>query len=660
MRKVLSAIIAIFIFMTVFSGIPTSAAADSERYTTVSSGSAFNSQIVGKSNAKVRLTRDITISSPIGWLGDNKELVVDGAGHTITLKSNVPFIFAGGVGKMTFKNFTILTEAETHTVVPNEGNYGLLIQHGAGGSLVLENVKGIANIRISGGKTGGGIGGLVGKTDATGGNSFKGCSFEGSIEAADVKPGHYRDGIGGIAGCVVDAEFINCSVNADISAQVTPEGDKNKYSAGGIVGNTPKGVKIIKCSSSGSIVLNMTQETAYAGGIVGLVNPYSDANELSSVYITDSKSSMTVNAKGADGANAGGIVGCISRERSVILGNLTSSSAVEATATSVKRNAAGGIVGAIRDIGGTADAEYLFDCCVNTGKLTGEQAGGVLGAAIDVFGAREIKFTTCANSGEICGVKYAGGIIGANIASGAYADYIIESCGNGGRVSADRAGGIISALGAGNATLSGLANCGDIVGSSAAGGIAASIDQSITLSGCINAKAVSGGNEFAGGASLKASECITSTAQNALEKAKAVINGASAAVAAAPDYTHLDELIARCAELQEADYTWVRWNKLQAALTAAKDIRLLECAYGIDKAATELSHRLETLTKLPTLEEYDAQPDGATEAPDGDEPQDTPDEGNRKSCYATLGASAAIVFATVCGVCIVAVKKKED
>ncbi len=208
----------------------------------------------------------------------------------------------------------------------------------------------------------------------------------------------------GIVGAIDGTEkyvIDNCKANLIVE---TISGE----SAGGIVGRiTSSTCDISNCSNS----KNITAQTRYAGGIVGVIINNSNVT-IDMVYNNSSIKTLSANC-------AGGIVGLVTNKSVATIGEAYNTGSLNASTYCT-----GGIVGCSGDSSITT-----IESCFNIGKISGYDCyGGILGA-ID-GGTGIIKY--CHNYGTISvsSVDSRGGILGYR--NGSYtgtANYWLSTCG---------------------------------------------------------------------------------------------------------------------------------------------------------------------------------------------------------------------------------------
>ena len=199
------------------------------------------------------------------------------------------------------------------------------------------------------------------------------ANAERIYRAAKIITDTYSAGnnVGGIVGWNETGDVIKCSVNTDITSNVS-------Y-VGGIIGNYYKG-SISDCTYTGTISANN-----YAGGIAGSAG-------ISST--TDSRYPATIN-----------ITNCAS------IASITSAS-----------GNVGGICGIV-ELSDSGDPSTI-ECCYCKGTVTGNgsNTGGIIG------NMKSGKISECWYSGNMTVKDNSGGIAGAQSYTGATSDVIIENC----------------------------------------------------------------------------------------------------------------------------------------------------------------------------------------------------------------------------------------
>ena len=214
-------------------------------------------------------------------------------------------------------------------------------------------IENCANIVTDGGKgivscvayTGGIVGYIYGNSSVTG------CVNEAAV-SSESDP--YNSYVGGIAGYIYGANvsITNCANSGTVTSKGT---------AGGIVGYIYSQIEIIGCSNEGDVT------GRDAGGVAGYVEEGSDSVSLTNCTNRGNVVCATNNR------NAGGIVGSIGSTTTTI-DSCTNSGAVS-PAEGVTGVSAGGIAGYISSRATSASISNS----INTGAVTGETAGGVVG-----------------------------------------------------------------------------------------------------------------------------------------------------------------------------------------------------------------------------------------------------------------------------------------
>lgn len=222
-------------------------------------------------------------------------------------------------------------------------------------------------------------------------------------------------------------------------------------------------------------------DTARVGGLIGL--NYSDTD----LYVANCSNSGKIS-----GLTCGGII-AESDGDDVEIRNCRNSGDVESLTTGTS-DSIGGIVGMVNN----KNVDLLIEGCINTGKVTGGRAGGILGYSI----VRDLEVNYCVNTGDVTSIVAApsGGIAGRP-QSMTFSTF--RSCVNTGTVvgGGTQAGGIVGYSGQqaagydGSVSFYGCVNLGTVMrqdymkGDSGCnlGGIAGRIDGKGEFFNCVNA-----------------------------------------------------------------------------------------------------------------------------------------------------------------------------
>lgn len=289
------------------------------------------------------------------------------------------------------------------------------------------------------------------------------------------------DKVGGIVGEVTNGSLVikDCDNYAEIYA-------RGKY-AGGILGasTSKKTQNITVCTNFATVTANNGSGTA---GIVGyLANDSADQPHTVKYCINNGNVESV-------GGNTGGIIGHLD---------------TDSTSHEVARNSnygnidaptgnAGGIVG-YSEGGAKSDANDKFTANSNYGRVTGKQAGGILGYNED----DTIVFDDSVNAGAIYATTNAGGIAGYLGNNDEDDSYIARNCKNSGSITAQTgaAGGIFGHLDTDGVKqiISGNENSGDVKSeSSYAGGIVANSEGGGDFTNNINSGNITSGKDGGG------------------------------------------------------------------------------------------------------------------------------------------------------------------
>ena len=271
----------------------------------------------------------------------------------------------------------------------------------SGVDTVIENCRNEGSVSAVGNCNLGGIAGQLSVDKASelvdnqwiyypGSITLKNCINTGSITGNDSKE---DASIGGIAGTLISFESSElcklCAIeNCTNSGEITANG----YT-GGVMGSSSlrhSPLKLSGCVNEGKV-----SSSSYAGGIMG----YCTANQME-----ESISYCTNTGEVESGYIGGGILGAyfgfnldVEEDGKTFLVNCYNSGKVSG-------NTIGGIVGAGMDVAQTV----CIDACINIGEIVGEEstrAGGILGtdalASFTKIDWCTFKITDCVNLGNI-------------------------------------------------------------------------------------------------------------------------------------------------------------------------------------------------------------------------------------------------------------------
>lgn len=231
---------------------------------------------------------------------------------------------------------------------------------------------------------------------------------------------------GGLFGTAVNTEFMNCSLDMDVTSGVVA--GNSRAACGGIVGKSGSGVTVSGCTVGGKVT---NTSGKYTGGIIGWESGGDvkvDGCEVKA-YI---KSSLERTGGVAGHLQGGEISGCVfsgeietaNQYAGGIAGIASSSSTFRSCRVSGKisgKNNCGGILG-------NNENAVTVENCVFTGSLTADQRiGGIVG---DLGKGGSVR--NCLVSGAVTGWAGVGGIVGRAAAgawnSGADCGNTVESC----------------------------------------------------------------------------------------------------------------------------------------------------------------------------------------------------------------------------------------
>ena len=521
-------------------------------------------------------------------------------------------------GKLTFGAKTAFQGEEG--IVYREAYVGGLLGHVMGG---VDMTSGILKGEVTVGSTATGFGGLVGFMSEKNVSTFTDCSNEGHVKFAQgASLGQPKDigvGFGGLIGLSKDADLT-----------------------------------LINCKNMNSIEINMPSclGAAGIGGIVG----YQYVSAAKSLVLDRCVNYGDVICDGGFNPCMGGICGAVRGVVDVAFSACANEGDVKHVAAGKGWATIGGIVGLYGDCGNWMAADKSIPttldvyCCTNKGEITSAgPAGGILGSNNEIdHQYNTMTFFSCYNTGAVKSIdnaNRAGGIIGEAYGRG---DLTISNSVNEANAAGKYAGGIVATAVNGDRTFNNLAinnckNSGQIDGVAYAGGIAASINATATLTveSCYNSGAVAtsgaaGDSPIAGGVlgyttkvPAKINNCVNSgkvtceldTNESAVVHSKVVVDaecanyyvdgvvsGGTVAHASAKSAAEinaivgamnffrtsnpymLDISIRSANELIDGDYTPDTWAKVATAIAAAKTISatFTSSQEQIDKAKTDL------------------------------------------------------------------------
>lgn len=382
---------------------------------------------------KVTDTGSLTISNLTFGAEDEKIAFTRTSGDSGFLVSNV-----SGTGTVIMTNVTVNVDAKNGgTIAAMIGvlnGYATFINctvngsientsttH-AGGFIAYAQCKNLTmtdcvnNATIKGGQNGGGFVGFLNTNGSdVGVPTLTNCVNYGDVSAKSNNSGY--DGVGGIIGCArwgYEFRLNNCTNNGVVSSTAT--GTSSGHS-GGIIGWTRGSAKIDHCMNNATV-----SHAAYrAGGIVGHVDKLDDNNVA---VISNCVNNGNVNgATSGNGAWLGGLVASATCKVLQFIG-CSNYGKVEGVYT-------GGMIGAL-DSGSVSFSDcanygeivsrgqysggfvckngvaFTADSCVNYGKITGRQTGGIIGNS-----QAAPTITNSANFGVISASAYGSPIVAA-------------------------------------------------------------------------------------------------------------------------------------------------------------------------------------------------------------------------------------------------------
>lgn len=385
------------------------------------------------SDGEYYLANDITISAPVENISN---LTLDGNGKTITLDGTTTAFKT--LSNSEVRNLTVVASYEA---AAPETDTGALANKGSG---IFQNVHAVVEITYTE-KMSAYVGGLFGKIDAA--STLEGCTAKGFIK--QDKPFGTEAEIGGaglVGGVTSTVTFKNCVNYVDLTMMTT------RYSIGGIIGlaNGSFNVTIENCVNYGSILTtagapgSVNNIHSGVGGIVG--QAASPSNAGPAITIKNSRNYGKIEATAAAGDNKdrmlGGILGRVYGSKTITIEGCVNSGDV----ISVKGGwgSSGGILGNAETYNFNwstlNEAAITVSFCVNTGNVTGNRVGGIVGTALQANSPKIVlTVKNSANYGDVnssettSNGKYAGGIIGG-AGDGSKLCIIAENCYNAGKV----------------------------------------------------------------------------------------------------------------------------------------------------------------------------------------------------------------------------------
>ena len=340
------------------------------------------------------------------------------------------------------------------------------------------------------------LGGFIGHVN--GNSTFINCVNAGAISV--VSSGHdtstSKIGFGGFVGSIIASNkkvtFKNCTNEGSVTSI------QQCVSVGGFIGYAlDTTIEIYGCKNTKTVMGGGYNEGEGQhrglGGIIGKIEANNNPNAKLKVHDTEN----TGTARGREKFTmVGGIAGMICAFKDMEFVNCKNSG--EIFCVLELWEGVGGIVGYI---GNVDSPKITFADCSNTGKITGYQAGGILGYLHESAPNASITYERCFNKGTISAMnQYAGGVAG--YMQSPNGRLVINKCVNTGAVEGTSktcgTGGILaSGEKLGSATITNCINTGSIncrntthtnVGLFCAGGISSRFYQTpATITNCINA-----------------------------------------------------------------------------------------------------------------------------------------------------------------------------
>ena len=398
----------------------------------ISSASDFAAKLAG--------TGDYALTADINLAGSGYTALaefsgsLDGAGHTITGLGAQPLFT---LCKGSVRSLTIDGTADGANTVREQDGAGVVCDRAENAVFVDLVVKGYTlhhkaedlNVRDGNGL-------VVGMT--SGDIVFERCLADDSCclyQQTINKDECYNKPMGGIAGCVDltgvkgRVEFVDCTNRATIVC--SKNWVSNVAGSGGLVGIVRKSVSdnkipkavLTRCINEVAIA-NLDRDNMNVGGLVGMAGTGNMANYLGLVLVDCvNLGDVAASVKGAYAA--GGLVAYLTPAAYLELRGCVNRGNVGMKALhpiqqvySYRTTYAGGLVGyAEKAPSGTAGTSFLVRNCANYGKITGAEAGGMIGQ-INGKNQSTAAFVVAnsSNHGTLDGVDYAGEVFARLIA----------------------------------------------------------------------------------------------------------------------------------------------------------------------------------------------------------------------------------------------------
>lgn len=385
----------------------------------------------------------------------------------------------------------ICGDAGNETVIQNCSNAGM-VSSGEDtdcvGGICGSVSSTLSNCTNSGAITGyGEVGGICGNANG----AIENCRNSGAV-ISDPDGGFSH--AGGIVGSTGE-NIQSCRNTGPVSGAGSVGGIVGSFSNMSVPDEDPASVILADCSNEGSITgLPNTASSSLSriGGIVGSTTVYEG-----DLTIRNCINTASIHGEGEDGS-AGGISGDLSSAGDCETGQGLLVENCQNTGNVTQPNLAGGIIGdcsvskapaTIRNCSNTGIITastsnggivgqlnpslypVTIASCENTGVITASyQGGGILGnyfgVNLEVDKPASVLISKCSNSGPVSG-EYIGGIVGLGMDASATCQ--IEDCVNEGLISGDT-----------------VLNAGGILGSDAAAGLVGQEGPAFTVRRCVN------------------------------------------------------------------------------------------------------------------------------------------------------------------------------
>ena len=321
-------------------------------------------------------------------------------------------------------------------------------------SLVKLNVENCTNkAPIVGDTYAGGVAGYI-----EGGNTrFENCTNY-ATGAVTTKAAAAR--AGGIAGYITAAGYFEgCTNGAPVKTEA------NGGHIGGIAGYVAGTKTFISCTNNGEITgyKHKTGEMSGIGGILGYAN--GSTADLS-YCVNTGKVTLT---EGNDGyeSRLGGMIGRVANNCAVEIEYCLNYGDIDASEATASGNHVGGIIGNIQTWNCPNTYKVVISNTVNYGEVSGYVAAGFVGFLYPDANNGSynvgLEITESVNNGAVNGKGIAAGFVGAAMRSNSYVT--VSDSANAGAINGSTAGGAIGRMDGIIATLTNIANIGEVSGS---------------------------------------------------------------------------------------------------------------------------------------------------------------------------------------------------